>query len=284
MHDLRTIQIPKIVESVQFELLCRDIWKNDKRNENVNINGRPGQSQNGVDVIGRDISSQNWFGIQCKVRKTGKLLTKKEIYSELTEAKNFNPSISSYIFCTTLDRDATLQELEREIVDELDAQNAFKFQLLFWDDIEEMLKEESNINIYMKYYQQFFIDNTTLGHSIAKLINLELGINNSHDTHYEIMIGKIPNYKDQKHTNANYYRGTYFIVNWHERRMETFPVPCHPSDLEQAFPNEYDRARICEWINSIKDIDMFIYDDENTFEFSVSNKWDDEYLKRHELG
>ncbi len=70
MRDLRTLQIPKIKDGIKFEHLCRDIWKNDKNHyELVAFNGRPGQSQDGVDIFGREIDSKKWFGIQCKVRK-----------------------------------------------------------------------------------------------------------------------------------------------------------------------------------------------------------------------
>lgn len=272
MYDLRTIQIPKIDDSVQFETLCRDIWKNNSEFENVDINGRPGQAQEGVDVFGRNSTSGNWFGIQCKVRKTNKYLTKDEIYKEINKAKLFNPKLTDYILCTTLERDVNFQKLGREISDELREEKSFNFTIMFWQDIEELLKEEININIYLKYYQKFFIDNTALGHSIGKLMNLELGVEDELDTHYEVIIGKIPNFKDQNHTNANYYRGTYYIINWHEKTVETFPRPCFPTDIEVAFKNQFDRFRITEWLNSIEDIDSFIFDDQNDIEMSISKE------------
>jgi hypothetical protein len=278
MHDLRTIEIPKITDSVKFEYLCRDLWKNETMNDPVSLNGRPGQGQDGVDVYGRDTTTEEWFGIQCKVREEGSTLTKKEIVTEIEKAKHFNPSLGRYLLCTTLKRDAVIQKIEREIIKGLKKSNGFSFQILFWNDIEEMLKQESNINVYQKYYQKFFINNTTLGHSIGKLINLELGIGNSLDTHYELMIGKIPDYKDKRHNQVDYYRGVYFIVNFHERKMETFRPRCFETDLEEAFYNKFDLFRITKWLNSIKNLDDFIYDDVCDVEFSLS---EEEYEKRH---
>ena len=140
-----------------------------------------------------------------------------------------------------------------------------------------MLKQELNINVYQKYYQKYFVDNTTLGHSIGKLINLELGIGNCLDTHYSIMIGKIPDYKDKRHSNADYYRGSYFIVNFNEGRTETFSPRCFESDLEGAFCGKFDLFRIVCWLNSIDNLDDFIYDDSSDIEYFIS---DEEYNKR----
>jgi len=79
MHNLRTMEIIKINDSITFELLCRDLRKNDLLNNQVQLNGRPGQPQEGVDVFGRNKESGEWFGIQCKVRKNDNLLTKSDI-------------------------------------------------------------------------------------------------------------------------------------------------------------------------------------------------------------
>ena len=277
MHDLRTVEIPRITDSVKFEYLCRDLWKNEDVNEPVSFNGRLGQAQDGVDVFGRNTSSGEWFGIQCKVREEGHALSKKEIDAEINQAKKFNPSLKQYYLCTTLKRDAAIQKIEREIIEGLKKSEGFSFQILFWNDIEEMLKKESNINVYHKYYQKFFIDNTTLGHSIGKLINLELGIGSSLDTHYELVIGKFPHHKDRKGGNVDYYRGVYFIINFHERKMETFRPQCFETDIEAAFYNKFDCFRITNWLNSIKNLDDFIYDDTYDVDFFLS---EEEHEKR----
>ena len=271
MHDLRTIEIPKITDSVKFEYLCRDLWKNECINDPVSFHGRPGQAQDGVDVYGKNTMSGEWFGIQCKVREEGNPLTKAEIHKELSQANNFNPSLKRYYICTTLKRSTTLQAIERDIIEELNSNGGFSFHLFFWNDIEEMLKIECNINVYHKYYRKYFADNTTLGHSIGKLINLELGIGNSSDTHYELIIGKIPDYKDKKYSSVDYYRGVYYIVNLHERRMETFRQRCFVSDLNAAFTNKFDCFRIVTWLNCIDNLDDFIYDDTYDVRYNLSD-------------
>lgn len=277
MKDLRSIEIPKIVDSTEFERLCCDLWDNEDSNEPVSLNGRPGQSQDGVDVYGRNNNEDTWFGIQCKVRESTNKLTENEIIEEINKANNFNPALKNYYVCTTLSRDAELQKIERNISDTLKLQSGFNFKILFWDDIEDKLKLDENINIYFKYYHKHFVDNTTFGHSIGKLINLDLGIGDTVDTHYEIAIGKIPHIKNLESKNVNYYRGVFYIINFHERKMETFPPDCYESDIEMAFSNNFDRFRVCKWINSIKDLDKFIYDDTEDVNFLIS---DEEYEER----
>jgi hypothetical protein len=83
MQDLRTVEIPIITDSLKFEYLCRDLWKKESMNEPVSFNGRPGQGQDGVDVYGRNTTTEKWFGIQCKVRDKDNKLSKKEIDAEI---------------------------------------------------------------------------------------------------------------------------------------------------------------------------------------------------------
>lgn len=271
MEDLSNLIIPSINDSKTFERLCRDLWKNDKSYINVDLNGTSGQYQQGVDVFGRNKNTNNWFGIQCKVRESR--LTKTEIKEEIEKAKNFNPKLDEYIICTTIKRDVKTQEIIREF----NAETIFNIQVLFWDDIEELLKQEQNFNILHRYYHKFFADNKTLGHAIGKLIDLELGIGTSLDTHYELMIGKIPKFTKEKLIGVDYYQDIYFIINFHQKKMETFKLPCFESDIEQAFPIELDKFRITKWLNTIGDLDKFIYDNQDKITTYLSI---DEYKKR----
>jgi hypothetical protein len=104
----------------------------------------------------------------------------------------------------------------------------------------------------------FFKDNQALGHSIGKLVNLSLGIGKSFDTHFELIVGKIPEYKESNnHCQVDYYRGTYYLVNLHELKMEFFKPQCYESDLEHAISNKLDCFRIVEWLNNIKSLFKF---------------------------
>ncbi|HFQ4916936.1 TPA: restriction endonuclease [Vibrio vulnificus] len=270
MNDLRTINIPKVTDGEKFELLCRDLFKNDSNYEFVELNGRKGQSQQGVDVFAREITSNNWIGVQCKCRSTGKQLSKSDIEAEVNKAKGFNPSISKLFLYTTTDRDVKVQEIIREYNtnENLD----FSVEVKFWNDIEESLKESHNFSIYYRYYSKFFADSLTLGHAVSKLFNLDLCFDERVDTHYELMLGKIPNYKEKPSFNADYYRGTYFFVNLTQNRFETFTTPCYESDLLEVFPNEIDRYRICKWLSSHEDLEDFIASESSSFVYSITTE------------
>lgn len=120
-----------------------------------------------------------------------------------------------------MSRDVTTQKVEREINDNFLTTNDFTFEIKFWEDIQDMLKQERCETIYYRYYYKFFKDNLSLGHAIGKLINLELQFDNISDTHYELMIGKIPR-KNQGAFDVDYFRGTYFISNLLDKTIEFF--------------------------------------------------------------
>lgn len=280
MHDLRSVEIPRVTDPVKFEELCRDLWRNDETNEPVSLNGCSGQNQSGVDVYGRNKLTGDWFGIQCKVRSETNLLTIDEIQTAIDQARKFNPSLKKYYICTTLKRNAKIQKIERTILERsTTASIPFAFQVLYWNDIEELLKQEANINVYLKHYRQFFVKSETLGYLVGKLVNLELGIGDSLDTHYELIVGKIPKVKDAKPTLVDHYRGTYFIANLHGMTMETFRPRCFETDIERAFGRTFDCFRITKWLNSIKNLDDFIYDKDYDVEFSLSKAEYQERLK-----
>lgn len=277
--SLTYLKLPKIQDSKMFEILCRDLWKNNNGYEFVDLNGRSGQSQDGVDVFGRNINTKEWFGVQCKVRDAK--LKKSEILEEIRKATGFNPKLHEYYIATTLDRDGRVQETIR-VLNNSNKYN-FEIKILFWEDIIEKLEIEDNYNILCKNYSKLLVDNTKLGHGIGKLLTLRLGIIDDLDTQYEIMIGKIPNYKNNNHEGINYYRNVYFILNLNGRTMETFPFGenknCYPSDIEMAFENKFDCLRISKWINSIQDLDNLIYSNESQYIFFIDEIDSKKYYK-----
>lgn len=277
MNDLRTLSIPKVTDGEKFEYLCRDIYRNDGAYELVELNGRRGQMQQGVDVFAREVGSNNWIGIQCKCRTTGKQLTKADIQIEVDKAKGFNPHISKLYIYMTCDRDVKVQDIIRVI----NYSNTLSFvvEVKFWNDIEETLKNKHNLNVYYRYYSKYFADNLTLGHAVSKLFNLDLFFDEKVDTHYELMLGKIPDYNNQPHTNANYYRGTYFIANLNQNSIETFTVPCFDSDLTQAFPNKIDRHRVCNWLRELDCLDEFIASECVDYTYSLSREQRLEFMQ-----
>lgn len=275
--DMRLLQIPKITNDVLFESFIKDLISNEGFHSNVNQHGRNGQKQHGVDVFARSKSSGDWIGIQCKVRSSNTSFTKQELLEEINKAKIFNPAIREYYLYTTLSRDVTTQALERELLEELAAENSFSFQIYFWEDIEDRLRDETNITLYYRYYHKFFRDNLTLGHAIGKLMNLTLCFDDVPDTHCELLIGKIPKHNDNG-KGVDYFRGTYFLINFHNLKTEFFKVDertgkaeVFSSDIIDAINNDIDAYRICRWLRDIDNLDEFIYDDNHNYRYSITS-------------
>ncbi len=60
---LMYFDIPKIENDEIFEVLVKDILNADPLYNNINLHGRLGQKQDGVDVFARNQNNKNWIGI-----------------------------------------------------------------------------------------------------------------------------------------------------------------------------------------------------------------------------
>lgn len=143
----------------QFEDLTEGVFRftyNDPRPQKV---GRPGQSQDGVDVYGRYRSEV--IGIQCKRMDEldernkplpGGPITKKFIDDAVIEALAFDPALQIWILATTAKRDATIQAYARHLDLESRQKNSFGIQVWFWDDFITDLNRHHDLQRW--YYDQ----------------------------------------------------------------------------------------------------------------------------------
>jgi hypothetical protein len=143
----------------QFEDLTEGVFKftfDDAKPQKV---GRPGQSQDGVDVYGR--FRKQVIGIQCKRMDErdennhplpGGVITRKFIDGAINEMRYFKPKLDIFILATTAKRDSGAQEYARELDDEFRARNAFGVQLWFWDDFVTDLNRHYELQRW--YYDQ----------------------------------------------------------------------------------------------------------------------------------
>ena len=113
-----------------------------------------------------------------------------------------------------------------------------------------------------------------------------MGIDDKYDTHYELIVGEIPQCENNDGNKVNSYRGSYFIVNLHNKKIEFFSkeaksnrVSCFPTDIEHAFELGLDRCRICEWLSQIDDIDNFIRDANQDYTFSITEQEQRDYIQ-----
>ena len=118
-----------------FESLCLELFRELWDDPGVQKNGRRGQSQDGVDVFGKDRGLQ--VGVQCK-QKSGLLRTKvspAELEAEVEAARRFRPRLARFILATTGPRDAKVQERARQLSKD------FEVEVWSWQDIWPALQE-----------------------------------------------------------------------------------------------------------------------------------------------
>lgn len=130
------MQIPPPTGGAEFENIVQDALRIRWGRQDLQLNGRSGQAQHGVDIFGIDDYGQA-AGVQCKKRSG--MLTIKEVEAETLEAEKFQPPLNVLYFATTQVLDAPLQQAVRLFSQERVKQGQFPVMLLFWDDIIKSL-------------------------------------------------------------------------------------------------------------------------------------------------
>src|SRR5438105_893881 len=99
----------------EFEDMLLDLFKAVWKDPHAQKNGRPGQSQDGVDIYGRPEQKDTWAGVQAKKKDqlAASIVTEKELEAEVNKAKQFRPELSEFILATTGQRDQRIQEKAR---------------------------------------------------------------------------------------------------------------------------------------------------------------------------
>lgn len=120
----------------QFEELCADVFQDEWRDTGLVRHGRSGQSQDGVDIVGRD--GALWpVGIQCKKKSTWpvKTLTRKDLEKEVQKAKAFKPALKAFYLVTTAPDDEDIQACAREISAKHQLAGLFSVGVIGWGEI-----------------------------------------------------------------------------------------------------------------------------------------------------
>ncbi len=141
-----------------FEDLCKklfgEIWQ---CSYTIKKNGRQGQPQCGVDVYAIPKGEDDYFGIQCKGKDeyTDAKLSKKEVDEEITKALSFKPSLKTFIFATTSNKDSEIEEYIR--LKDLGSRKRGKFQILLycWEDLVDLIEEHRDVFNWYVNGQQY---------------------------------------------------------------------------------------------------------------------------------
>ncbi len=148
-------QLPKPENWQDFESLCKKLWGEMWKIPNkIKKNGRSGQTQHGVDIYGIPKNENGYWGIQCKGKDlyTNAKLTKIEIDTEVEKAKEFKPELKVFIFATTSNKDASIEEYIR--LKDIE-NNSFEILLYCWEDIVDLIEENREVYNYFMESQKY---------------------------------------------------------------------------------------------------------------------------------
>ena len=145
--------LPKPSNWQDFETLCKKLWGEIWRDPHIKKNGRSGQEQNGVDIVGMPFGENEYYGIQCKGKDDyiNSKLTKTEIELEIEKAKLFKPSLKYLYLATTANKDIKIEEFIREKNIEHIKNKLFGIILFSWEDIVDLIDENKHTSdFYIK--------------------------------------------------------------------------------------------------------------------------------------
>ena len=147
MPTSNRLQIPPPQNWQDFEALCCDLWSRIWDDPDTQQNGREGQAQHGVDVIGRPRRGKKWAAVQCKLKSElkGSRLEEAEIVAEVAKTAGFDRELASYTVATTAPRDRAAQEAAREITAAQIEQGSFPVTIYSWDEIQDRLSEHPDL-------------------------------------------------------------------------------------------------------------------------------------------
>lgn len=150
-------QIMKPKNWQDFEKLCKLLWGEIWNcSDSIKQHGRQGQAQHGVDIYAYVEKYVGYCGIQCKGKDdyTNAQLTEVEIDNEIDKAKTFSPKLKRFIFATTANKDAVIEQYIRQKDMECIGQGLFHVDVFSWEDIVDLLERERTVyNWYLNNCQ-----------------------------------------------------------------------------------------------------------------------------------
>lgn len=274
MGLFRAKQLPLPASDDAFEELCVDVWKRLLNDPSAQRYGRRGQTQYGVDIIGRRDGSVDWVGVQCKLRRAGPL-SPDEIERDMEAAVRMNPRLAEFVIATTVRRDTALQDFVRRQTERFRDRGLFSVRAFFWEDFEAFLQTEENFEILARHYDNWIVKVLPGGLAVAKMISLRLGVEEV-TTQYELMIGRtLARREDERASGLAYFKNRLYMVNLQTRAAALFRFPVrHHSDLETAIRNRTDEYIIASWLNRFESFDalLLLEDEEYTTTITV-DEW-----------
>lgn len=160
------IDFPPPSDEQAFERLIEELARPVLNGNTVELNGRRGQTQHGVDVS-VTLHTGEHVGIQCKL--TTKSLSLATVTAEVANARGYLPSLDKLIVATTARSDARLQEQVRALPEE-----RFSVEIWNWDQINGWLNRYAAAGIsYVQHVLLGARPQAEQGHAEALRIALD---------------------------------------------------------------------------------------------------------------
>ncbi len=168
--------IRKPINWQDFEDLCKVLWGEIWAvQDKIKKNGRLGQSQAGVDIYAVPKNKIKYSGIQCKGKDdySNAILSEKEIDAEIEKAKSFKPELEVFIFATSANKDAAIEQYVREKDVESRLNGGFEILLYCWEDIAdliEMYRETFNYYVLKNQFKSNYEIEITFGNGTNEFL------------------------------------------------------------------------------------------------------------------
>ena len=230
--------IPTLKSWEQFQkMVCelfREIWHDPHAQEF----GRKGQTQDGIDIIGRKKGESKYEAVQATIEEP---LTDQKVRKDYESSQKLDIELNNFIIASSSKRDAALQKYAIK----LSREGPYPCKIWFWDDLVEKLADYDHIQ--KKYYPKFIVK--SVGSSSEKLIEI-----NDDTTRWVLFIAKLPD-------EHPYYCGILLISDLLNYRCQTYRLGDHWSrlvlgDIEESSygncvgGNLYGAFLLSNWLNS----------------------------------
>jgi tetratricopeptide (TPR) repeat protein len=139
-----SVKYPPPEDWPKFQRLCQRVLQRLWHSGNVEIYGRVGQKQHGVDLL--DVSGTRPLRAgQCKLYDASKSLSDREIRAEVQKAETFPVELDFYLIMTTAQMSTESQLAVLAINREHKEKGLFEVGLMGWGAINDFLNENSDI-------------------------------------------------------------------------------------------------------------------------------------------
>lgn len=149
MPSASTTKLPRPKSEEEWEDMVLDAMRIRWNDPNAFRYGRKGQSQNGVDIIGRRDS----LTVAAQAKNCDSL-SEQIIKSEIKKTEKLYVQLDELYFVISGNRDTKLQELIHGISIENKANGSFEIFIVYFDDVCNHLT--CNLDLVKKYWYSFF--------------------------------------------------------------------------------------------------------------------------------